>query len=213
MRDRAEEGFVTKTNMERITNGIFAFTMTLLARNIALPAESEIPAGNFLTDLFIRIGPALLDFVVTFLVLAMLWFFLYQIYRNITAIDRPFAYLLMLFLMILVFTPFANQIDNAYLNPSASAILQVTLAILGVICFLLWRHAYRTPGIINPGITRTRIRVQTLKYCVIPVLSAIALAVSFSGAYWGDGVYLLAPVIFFIGFHNSEGDPVGEKPP
>jgi uncharacterized membrane protein len=211
MRDGAEEGFVTKTNMERITNGIFAFTMTLLARNIALPAESEIPTGDFLTGLFERIGPALLDFVITFLVLAMLWFFLYQIYRNITAVDRPFAYLLMLFLMILVFTPFANQIDNAYLNPSASAILQVTLALLGVICILLWRHASRTPGILNPGITPERVRFRTLKYCVIPVLSLVALGISLSGALWGDDIYLLAPSIFLIGFQEREDDRESKK--
>lgn len=202
MRDQPEEGFVTKTNMERITNGIFAFTMTLLARNIVLPVETTIPESEFLLFLLTKILPQILNFIVAFLVLAMLWFFIYQIYRNITAVDRPFAYLMMLFLMFLVFTPFASEVSQMYANATASTIFETTLLLLGIISVLLWVYAVRSPQIINPNISGRRSLFQGLKYCIIPLVSMIALAFSFSGDPTGENVYLIAPVIFFAVFQE-----------
>ncbi|MDD1718702.1 MAG: TMEM175 family protein, partial [Methanoregulaceae archaeon] len=197
MRDADTEGFVSKTNIERITNGIFAFTMTLLARNILLPPEKEIQGGEFLVVLFERIGIDVIGFVIAFLVLAMLWFFIYQIYRNITSVDRPFCYVLMVFLMTLVSVPFASQIDNTYANPAAAAIFQADMFLLGVLCIVLWVYATRSP-LANPGITPRRIAFQALKYAVIPALSVIALYESFSGSLMGDTVFLAAPFIYLI---------------
>ncbi len=203
MRDGLEEGFVTKTNIERITNGIFAFTMTLLARNIILPPESTLPETGFLEALLEKIGPGVANFIIAFLVLAMLWFFVYQIYRNITAVDRSFAYLLMLFLLAVVSIPFSSQIDIAYANPAATAIFEGTLAFLGFLCIFLWLYATRSPRIINPGITRRRVVFQALKYAIIPLLSFVALYISLTGELWGDAVYLFAPVIYLVIFREK----------
>lgn len=203
MRDVPEEGFVSKTNLERITNGIFAFTMTLLARNIVLPAESSIPESKFLLTLLTDIGPNIMNFIVAFFVLAMLWLFIYQIYRNITAVDRPFAYLIFLFLMFLVFVPFSSEIDQTYQLSSASAIFEINMLLLGSVSVVLWVYAVLSPGIINPGLNRRRKIFQAMKYSVIPVLSVFALNASLSGDLLADGIYLAAPFIFLFGFREK----------
>ena len=45
---------ITKVNLDRITNGIFAFTMTLLARNIVTSDQylqaSQITVENFVDE-------------------------------------------------------------------------------------------------------------------------------------------------------------------
>ena len=54
MRDSELEGPVNKTNIERITNALFAFTMTLLIRDLSVPSgawESAETLIAAITDL------------------------------------------------------------------------------------------------------------------------------------------------------------------
>ena len=70
---------ITKANLERITNGIFAFTMTLLARDIVTPGEYTQAALITFDQFSLHTIGSIIDFVGVFILLAMFWmlFFLY----------------------------------------------------------------------------------------------------------------------------------------
>ncbi|MFA6226449.1 MAG: hypothetical protein WC620_09845 [Methanoregula sp.] len=62
---------IKKVNLERITNGIFAFTMTLLARNILMPDPGSITDILTFDKYFDKKITSVIDFVGIFILLAM----------------------------------------------------------------------------------------------------------------------------------------------
>jgi len=81
-----EDGYkapIDKSNVERISNGIFAFTMTLLARDIVMPnidnAEA-ISQDMLLTNILLAIAPKAFNYLTAFAILALFWMCFAQIY-------------------------------------------------------------------------------------------------------------------------------------
>jgi uncharacterized membrane protein len=203
MKDADEEGFVTKTNMERINNGIFAFTMTLLARNIVIPQIDEPDSTLFFVHLIANIGVGVVNYTVTFLVLAMLWFFIYQIFRNINYVDRRFAYFNFLFLMTLVFVPFCNDLWLKYdENAPAAILILFTFLALGIFCCMMWIHISSRKDLVNPTISVKLKSHLTKKFLVIPALSMGGIILCYHGIVDAAWIFFLALPIYFIFFRD-----------
>jgi uncharacterized membrane protein len=193
MRDSELEGPVNKTNIERITNALFAFTMTLLIRNLTVPAgmwESKEALlntlSNFLVDLTI--------YLFVFLVLAITWVLLFRVYRNIVAVDLGFVARVFVALLLVVFLPVTSQIDAAIDAPIAGIFSQLNLGLLGLATWALFRYAAARPALRDPRLSDRHVtRMLRREYIVLPVSSAIALLLSATGADLAGIVYLAAP--------------------
>jgi len=194
MRDSDLEGPVNKTNIERITNALFAFTMTLLIRNLTVPPgmwdSAEILAASlsqFLTDLTI--------YLFVFLVLAITWVLLFRVYRNIVAVDLGFIARVFIALLLVVFLPVTSQMDAAIDAPIGGIFSQLNLMLLGVMTWALFRYAAARPALRDPRLTDRHVtRMLRREYIVLPVSSAVALLLSASSVDLAGVVYLAAPV-------------------
>ncbi len=193
MRDSDLEGPVNKTNIERITNGFFAFTMTLLIRNLT------VPAGVWETEqaLLDAISQYLLDlaaYLFVFLVLAVTWVLLFRVYRNVVAVDLGFVALVFVALLLVVFLPVTSQFDAAIDAPIAGVFSQLNLGLLGVTTWALFRYAAARPALRDPRLTDRHVtRMLRREYIVLPALSAVALILSAQGKDLAGIVYLAAP--------------------
>jgi uncharacterized membrane protein len=193
MRDSDLEGPVNKTNIERITNGFFAFTMTLLIRNLT------VPTGVWETEqaLIAAISQYLLDlaaYLFVFLVLAVTWVLLFRVYRNVVAVDLGFVALVFVALLLVVFLPVTSQFDAAIDAPIAGIFSQLNLGLLGLTTWALFRYSAARPALRDPRLTDRHVtRMLRREYLVLPALSAVALILSAQGADLAGIVYLLAP--------------------
>ncbi len=191
------EGPVNKTNVERLTNAFFGFTMTLLIRNLAVPDIATMTdevilttAGRYLVDLAI--------YLFVFLVLAVSWVMVFRVYRNIVAVDMGFVVRVFFALLFVVFLPVTSQLDTALDSPIGGVFAQVNLLLLGVMTWSLFRYAVRTPALRNPRLSHPRvIRLVNREYLIIPVLSALALALSVLEITLAGIVYLAAPFVLW----------------
>lgn len=181
MRDSDLEGPVNKTNIERITNGFFAFTMTLLIRNLTVPSgawetEEALIAGisHYLLDLAI--------YLFVFLVLAVTWVLLFRVYRNVVAVDLGFVARVFVALLFVVFLPVTSQFDAAIDAPIGGVFSQLNLGLLGVTTWALFRYAAARPALRDPRLTDRHVtRMLRREYIVLPALSAVALVLSAGG--------------------------------
>ena len=191
------EGPVNKTNVERLTNAFFGFTMTLLIRNLAVPDIATMTdevilttAGRYLVDLAI--------YLFVFLVLGVSWVKVFRVYRNIVAVDMGFVVRVFFALLFVVFLPVTSQLDTALDSPIGGVFAQVNLLLLGVMTWSLFRYAVRTPALRNPRLSHPRvIRLVNREYLIIPVLSALALALSVLEITLAGIVYLAAPFVLW----------------
>ncbi len=198
MKDGDEEGPVNKTNIERITNGIFAFTMTLLIRNLAVPDTATL-TGEALAYAVVKYALDIAVYLFVFLVLAIGWVMIFRVYRNIVAVDLGFVTRVFAALLFVVFLPVTSQLDVAIDSPIGGIFSQINLGLLGIMTWLLFRYAVRHPALRNPRLKDPKIlRSMNREYLVMPGLSAIALVFSGLNVVPAGFVYLAAPLLLWF---------------
>ena len=65
--------FISKSRLDALTDGVFAFAMTLLVVKFELPENFRPTSASELTSALLGLSGTLVSYVVTFLVLASFW--------------------------------------------------------------------------------------------------------------------------------------------
>lgn len=127
-----------------LSDGIFAFAMTLLVLNIAVPAAATIHTERELGHALLRLGPHLLTCVMTFLTLGIFWVGQQTQLNALRSADRDVAWLHIGFMFAVVLTPFSTALLAEFITfRLAILIYWSNIAFLGLMLYLAARHAYR----------------------------------------------------------------------
>lgn len=100
--------------MIALSDGVFAFAMTLLVINVEIPDLTETQARRVLIDQIGDLWPQILSYVIGFLVIGLLWSWHRRIYARVQVFDSALARLNILLLMMVAFLPFPTGILGQY---------------------------------------------------------------------------------------------------
>ena len=198
---------ITKANLERITNGIFAFTMTLLARDIVTPAEYEKAASITVEQFTLNTVGSIIDFVGVFILLAMFWMLFFQMFHRMKTYDYHFLHVHMLALMAIVIIPFSSAFSN--LSPErtfADFFFQINYLMLGLILEYLWYYARSKPALLDPALTSAEAKFLSYKYMVPPAAALVGILLIMVNSehvdFMIDIMYLVPFIIMAIFFRT-----------
>jgi uncharacterized membrane protein len=194
-----------KARLEALTDGIFATVMTVLVLSLSVPV---IASGASNLEVALDIGqlfPNIVGYVLSFLLLAVLWISHHNIFHYVTRVDRPLLWLNTLFLLTIGFLPFSTALMGKY-NP-----LQLPVVIYGAniiatsICMLtILSYSTRTGLLAVPAQDervmariRSRWRTGPIFYLAAILLSFINPLVSFV-AYIAILIFMVAQSIFWL---------------
>src|SRR5271157_598073 len=187
---------ISKVNLERLTNGIFAFTMTLMIRNLPTPPLGTIDTAAALGRFFDTTIFAVYDFIGAFIILGMFWLFYFQIFHRMKTFDSRFIYIHFISLMVVVFVPFtqsfAAQGDTV---PVADSLFQLNYLILSVLLIVEWYYARSHPSLLVPELTVAETSFLSKKFLVPCAVAMIGIAMVIAGIGYIDLLYLLPFVI------------------
>lgn len=194
---------ISKVNLERITNGIYAFTMTLLVRNIQSP-QSGMIAGEAAINMYVgKTFLSIIDFIGAFIILGMFWLFYFQMFHRIRSVDFRFVHLHLLSLMIVVFVPFTQSFADEQVGIPVSAVLfQFNYLALAILLIVQWHYAANNPALIEPGIPQAQVDFLHKKFLVPLGVSLLGIVLVLTGMPYVDLLYLLPFVILGVFFHN-----------
>jgi uncharacterized membrane protein len=167
---------INKVNLERITNGIFAFTMTLLARDIVTPAQYEKAASITVEQFSLNTIASIIDFMGVFILLAMFWMLFFQMFHRMKTFDYHFLHVHMLALMAIVIVPFSSAFNN--LSPEhtfADFFFQINYLVLGLLLVYLWHYARSKPALLDPALTNAEATFISHKYLIPPAVALIGI--------------------------------------
>jgi uncharacterized membrane protein len=192
----------TTRRVEALTDGVFAIATTLLVLNVAV--RSGLSHHDFLVAVR-GLGPQVLAYVVSFLVIAVYWIGHHTQFFWIEHVDRPLIWLTTFFLMPIAFLPFSTSLIADYPREVVAALIYGTNVVLaGVALLAHWKYAVG-PGRLVPepidrrlsAIISRRILLGILFYVVGTLLAFVSPIIS---------VILFAgvPLPFFI--RSSEID-------
>lgn len=196
---------ISKVNLERITNGIYAFTMTLMVRNIQSPT-SPIASEAMLDQYIITTIESVVDFAGAFLILGMFWLFYFQMFHRMKTLNFRFIHLHLLSLMIVVFVPFTQNFKDDLVGiPVAEILFQFNYLFLAILLIVQWNYARSHPALLEPALTDADASFLGKKFLVPLGVSLLGIVVVFSGLPYTSILYFVPFVILGLFFRNPPG--------
>ncbi len=188
---------LSKSRLEALTDGVFAFAMTLLILGIDVPAKLPESTGDPVFGYLISILPSIIQFVIAFAVLAGFWVTHHLVFDRVRHVDRKMIWMNLLGLLFLVFIPFSTQIaDDFGAYPSAAMVFEANILAVGVVFYAQWHHSC---GMGESGVCPedpAERRVAELRMLIMPAVSLAAIVVALVGATWSTALYVLIPVLY-----------------
>jgi uncharacterized membrane protein len=190
---RGEVAGLTKGRVEALTDGIFAFAMTLLVTTLDFPDSARA-----LPPLALHL-PDLLNYVIAFVVLAGFWIAHHTLFYHIRFIDRTVLWANVLSLLFVAILPFSTDLVGDYADvPLAAILFEVNLLAIGLSLFLIWSYATAGRRLVDPGLEERIVKGQAGRCLVIPAVSALGILLALMGSTWSTLVYAATPVLFLL---------------
>ncbi|MEI6292441.1 MAG: TMEM175 family protein [Methanomicrobiales archaeon] len=195
----SSEGPVTKVNVGRLTNAIFVFTLLLLFRNVKTPTWGDYIGNATANDFGLMQLPDILNFLNAFIIIAMLWVVLFNIFNNLQKIDRVYLYLHLITLMMVIFIPVSSHLNVVFPGRSVFPLLfNLNMLVIGVLLFFEWWHISRKPSIQKPGINSLQKRCIGIKMLYIPVTAVVGAVLSTFDLQYTQSVYFITMIAFAL---------------
>ena len=108
------EGFIPRGRLEGLTDGVFAFAMTLLALNLEFPDDLEITNAPQLLDAFHHHASDFLLYVISFFVLGRRWYGQARVRGEPEIASYTYMRWVLIHLFFITLIPFSTQVVGRY---------------------------------------------------------------------------------------------------
>lgn len=188
--------WMTTSRIETLVDGIFAIAMTLLVLSIGVPdISTSLSESAFQQQLWV-LWPKLMCYALSFWILAGFWRNNHQQFYFIKRSDPTLITINIFWLLCIALMPFSTEIIAEYGGSyfTANIIFQLNLFLAGFIYILNWQYAVRK-GLVDENIDGKTLKLMNVSNLSLPVLSLLALGLSYYVLAWSSLVYLAHPIL------------------
>jgi len=178
----SEQSDVRETGrVEAFSDGVFAIAITLLILEIRVPHADE---GQALANLLLNQWPSYVAYVLSFLIIAVMWVNHHNLFKYIRRVDNIFLFLNSLLLMFITFLNFSTVLLADYLlDPNGQQVAGLIYAgtgfVIAILFNLLWYHASKDNRLLDKNAHPGLIKAINDQYRFGPVLYALAFGLVF----------------------------------
>ena len=192
-----------KGRVESLTDGIFAFGMTLLVLGVGYPISVQSFSKLPVDQILIASIPYFILYMVSFLILAAFWVSHHVQFHHFRIIDRTALWLNLVSLMFVAFVPFTSSLAGFfYTSRLAAAVFEIHLLVIGLLYHLQWRYATHDHRLVDPRLDPALVRRILGASLVIPAFSVAGLLLTVGGFRESVFIYFLVPVVLWIRIHH-----------
>jgi len=199
---------LTKSRLESLSDGVFAFAMTLLVISIDLPDKSQIVQSQaYATHLLLSLYSDFFHYVLAFLILGAFWLSHHIVVHPVKSLDRILVWLNLGTLLFVALLPFSTSFSGDLPGtPVGAMVFEANLLAIGMGMFFQWRYATGNYRLVETDIPERFIRHVTIGTLMVPALSLLGIFIAISGSLYSQAVYLLVPVVGIIIHHHTKKD-------
>lgn len=196
---------IGKSRLEALSDGIFAFAMTLLVISLAVPLIPKGEAQKLLPTILSGMFSEFLIFTIAFFILAGYWLAHHRILRSIEYIDDRLIWINILLLFFIVLIPFTTSISGDYDYVLEAVLLfHINLLCASLILTVIWLYIMRHYAYLTneeePGNRLKKFESSgRIRALAIPAITILAILVSFIDPSKSMWCYLLIPIVMAIG--------------
>lgn len=172
-----------------LSDGIFAFAMTLLALSLSVPVfrnaqgvplDPKTIGSGQLAGALAADAPSFLTYLLGFFLIAYWWEIHRRLFTHIQRWDRRVLWLNLLFLVNIAVTPFLVSLYTTYGDDQVALLLYAGAQGLGgILLALLWHHATRGRRLVAPSLTGEQVARYRTRLLVSSGIFGVSMAVSF----------------------------------
>jgi uncharacterized membrane protein len=164
--------FISKGRLDALTDGVFAFAMTLLVVNLVLPEDFRPTSDAELTSALVDLHGTFIAYVITFLVLANFWLGRARTKEEPEAATGAYAWSVLFHLFFVTLLPFSMIVVGRYnLAPA--------ICVYGANMVLLALTAIGITLVVERDTRRRLVRTGRAEYGVLIASAMLSVAIGF----------------------------------
>jgi len=183
-----------------LSDGVFAFALTLLVLDLHLPEPGSIHSERDLWRALVLLTPSIVMYLMSFLTLGIFWNGQQTQMNYLARCDRDLTWMYIAFLFAVTLTPFSTKLLAAFIAyRTALLVYWLNILLLGVVLYSCWQYANRsglikedTPREIRRAIRRRVVIAQSM-YAVGALLCVISTRWSIAFIFVVQLYYAIAP--------------------
>jgi uncharacterized membrane protein len=184
--------------LEALGDGIFSVAMTILVIELKLP----VVTGNTVFDLLHALRETwqeLLCYMISFIVLGIMWFGHRMMFEYITKTNRYFIFLGVLFYMMVCFVPFSTRFLAANtLRWYAILVYGVNLSLCNLTLYAQWLYGIKRPPLHARECPPEVQKEASILFLLSPVVYSVAIIISFFMPGISIAIFVITPILYLI---------------
>jgi uncharacterized membrane protein len=183
-----------------ISDGVFAFAVTLLVLDLVVPVLSPEASSADLWQALSKEYVSFLSYLTSFFIAGIWWNAHNRNFRQIRDADSTLRWLNLLFLLWIALLPFFTKILDQYNTLQIAVVLYATdQAAAGIFMSLSWWYASRNHRLVDKNLKKSAIRSRLLTNVVAPFFFIISMGISFVGPVIATySWFAMFPVLFLV---------------
>lgn len=195
-----QKEFIQKNRLEAFSDGVFAIIITLLVLEIKVPHIEQHNSTEALLTALQSLLPKFLSWVISFLVIAVIWVNHHRMLELVEKVDHSFFWLNANLLLWTSFIPFPTALMGDYAhNPLAVSFFGIVLSLTAMAFTLMRRYLANHGDILKKEIGQQTLKSTALKsFLMGPLVYWIGAGLAWihPGISWT--IYLIIPIYFIF---------------
>lgn len=190
---------VSLQRLNRLSDLVFASSMTILILRFRLPSEEQIASPELFEKYFNDSLPSIYLFIITFAFVAIYWVKDVDQFKYVVRTNTVHTWLQLASMAFLVLLPWVNALQE--INPENTAVrilYCLDLFLVGFFSSLVWEYASHKHRLIDPGLQKAMIDDIRLNNLSEPFVALVAII----AALWKPSLYeitfILIPILFIV---------------
>ncbi len=184
--------------LEALGDGIFSIAMTIMVIELALPAVKGNSWTDFLSAMKV-IGSDFLCYVISFVVLGIMWYGHRMMFEYIGKTNRYFIFLGVLFYMVVCLVPFSTRfLAHETLKWYTILIYALNLSLCNLSLYAQWTYGISRASLLERELPAEVKKEAKTLFLISPTIYSVAIAFSFFIPQVSIGIFILTPILYLI---------------
>ena len=191
---------LSKHRVEALSDGIFAFAMTLLVLDVKIPKlpQAAIEAGR-LAPTLLALWPKFLSYITSFIVLGVFWVGQHGYTHFLKRTDRWLLWITLLFLMLIVCVPFSTDLLGDYPTQKVAVMIYGgNITALGLTLSLQWWYATHRHRLVGRDLEPEMVRKGTQRILGGAVVYSCAVLLALINPTISVILYAVIPIFYIL---------------
>lgn len=183
---------MTTSRIETLVDGIFAIAMTLLVLTLDVPVLPYPETNAALANYLMSISSKFFVYALSFILLALFWRIHHKQFHNIKRSDGGLLRINVMWMMFVALVPFSTSLIGDYGDLGlAAAFFNFNMLIIGSLLSLNWYYAFKKGLMEKNDLTKEEYNYVLRSNLILPLVSLIAIFLSFKFAAWSELAFAL----------------------